>query len=95
MANRGEIERSIARFDQALVLATAKGAHERALQCLGSLGSLYMDLASFDKALETYSEALALARRLDNQSGICASQMGIGAALLAIGEITGWRSRWS
>ncbi len=55
-------------------------------RALGSVGSVYAGLGQFDRSLETYQQALAIARETDDRPTIYSFLSNIGASLAEMGR---------
>ncbi|MBR9977292.1 MAG: sigma 54-interacting transcriptional regulator [Bacteroidetes bacterium] len=94
----GQCEIALCRYSSALLhleeeLRISREIRDRYLQemCLENLGELYMTLGTFDKAIESYTEAQTLAGDSGNVAGMAAGHIDIAGCLIEKRDFDGAR----
>lgn len=89
----GQYAESQRSFEHALRIAHAIDDQQTCREAHNLLGYLFSDQAQHDNARAHYAQALSLARALNAEGHILESQVGLAAAALADGDVTGAYAR--
>jgi len=80
------LRQAIAKYEEALKLFRAVGAHDREATTLNNIGVVYSELRENQKALEYYSQSLALRGAVGDRGGEAGILNNIGKVYADLGE---------
>jgi CHAT domain-containing protein len=83
---RGEYERSISHYTEALGTARLAGDRRWQSQIIGNMGNVYLDLGRYDRAAELYRQSLVIAEEIGYTTQIGFNHQNLGNVLNMAGR---------
>jgi tetratricopeptide (TPR) repeat protein len=86
-ASRGDMEKALQKFEQALSIFQRVGQKKGEAACLNNIGLVYRSWGQYAKALEYYEKSLAITRKIGDVKGEGVTLNNIGLGVLLLGPV--------